>query len=34
MYKILEDFITYNFHCAPDVYTVHPEDGHRSDQNM
>jgi hypothetical protein len=26
--------IIHNFYCTPDIYTVHPEDGHRSDQDM
>jgi hypothetical protein len=34
MHYKMEDFIKHNFYCIPDVYTVHPEDGHRSDWNM
>jgi hypothetical protein len=34
MYFILEDLVLRTFYCTPDIYTVHPENGHRSDRNM
>ena len=34
MYFILEDLVLRTFYCTPNIYTVHPENGHRTDRNM